>query len=1019
MSSELIKGLIELQPDYRPATMWWWGDELCEKEITAQMEAFKEKGIVDFFVNHTWGALDEYLGERFFEMIKYTVNEAKRLGLSFWMYDEFNWPSGVAGGLVTKKHPEYKAKALHKDMKYLSPNVSLYDVYYNGEFAAARAYFCDGSGESVDVSDKVTVKANEHGFWLSYQNDSCADINLCIMWYEQGMGVQPAGQWGKHSLWEPGCLDSLKPGGIQEFIKETHEKYKAVIGDEFGKTVKGIFTDEIYIGINGWAYYVPWSDVIKDKFIERFGYDYTPYTYALIETAKTPEEKKVRYHYWLLVKELMRDNHLKAIYEWCDKENIKYTGHLCGEEDIIWSINRSGSHFEMLKWMHVPGIDSIYSRDYITNHENFDVAPKLGASCAKHFGRDRLLCETYTMSLHKLRYDEMRRIANRLLVLGVNMIQYMGVCYSMENGRKGPGNDISGGPSFGPDDPMFTHRGTFGDYVSRIQYLSAKTKPAGKVLLMCPQTAVCVNMEYDKLRPLNYPCPNTWKYEATNVGLINALSDINVEYDLFDDGMAADMQAADGVATFYGCNYDAVILPYTGETTRDVHNMIDRLKNAGVKLVFVNELPNAVVDEAAVDAKFGAAPAKEGVTVLDENVTFMRFDNLDNMVRGRSDAFKAFLFEALGSSGRTLDIKHDGDIYTSFRSNGKENVVFLCNDADEIRHASIAYKEGMQLVDPDTCRSIKLSPAGGRAEIAFAPYQMYILLEAEEKVDWPEEDMLFVKSEPMLTLSNVCDIELEKGNIITADWKYAHYTDAENPIAVPEDELVPTTFGRVPAKYANINEHGLMVFDFNVEDIPEAVTLFAEYYYVLRCELNGVRIDKDWQNCHLWGPHCASLDVTALLKKGANRLAMVFTMPDFNIPYEAPFMMLRGNFETDHKSIFATRSSHTASPVNTQGNPRFCGEATYHFNVTLTAKEAEEAAFLTADTREAMELFINGVSAGIRMWNPQKFNVEGMLKEGENKISLKLTLPMWNLLNAKGDELEVGLLSAPVIEKKL
>ena len=36
------------------------------------------------------------------------VAEAKRLGLHFWIYDEYNWPSGIAGGKVLRDHPEFQ-----------------------------------------------------------------------------------------------------------------------------------------------------------------------------------------------------------------------------------------------------------------------------------------------------------------------------------------------------------------------------------------------------------------------------------------------------------------------------------------------------------------------------------------------------------------------------------------------------------------------------------------------------------------------------------------------------------------------------------------------------------------------------------------------------------------------------------------------------------------------------------------------------------------------------------------------
>lgn len=1016
----LMKGFLNSDENYRPVTMWWWNDELCEDEITAQLEAFKSKGVNDVFVNHVWGARDEYLGERFFEVVRYTVKEAKRLGMRYWIYDEFNWPSGVAGGKVIKEHPEHKARVLADTKLVLDAECGIDEFYIKGEFVSAKLVYTDApEGGATDVSDSMKIEQEKRGFWASWRNDSCGRVTLHILSTTTDGRVTPAAKWGKYSNWEEGYINSLDEKAMRAFIDSTHEKYKEAVGEEFGKTVMGVFTDEIQPNYYPWGSRTTWNRQMNDRFLAKYGYSPEPWLHALVEKPANDQEKKVRYHYWRLVAELMSEAHVRQVYDWCDKENLQYTGHFCGEEHLMSSMYQTGDFFDCAKWMHIPGIDSIFSRTHIED-EDFNTGGKMGASWAKFFNRERLLCETYTMSLSKLRYDEMRRIANRLMILGVNMLQYMGSSYSLE----GPKNasPISGGPSFGDNDPMFTYRDRFGDYVSRVQYLSAKTRPAGNVLLMCPNAAVYVNTDFNTPvvadRVLAFSTNPMWHIDQMNMGLVNALLALNIEFDLFGDSMADLLEAEDGVAKLCGGEYDTVIMPYTGETTRGVVNMAERLRAAGVHIVFVNELPQLIIEEACREAPFGAAPETEGVTKLGEKVSFIRISDNEELKKLKNTRVKQMLLETVGADKRTLGIRHNGDICTGLRSSGKDTVIFLCNDSPEERCASVDYIEGMQLLDPDTCREVKLNPVDGRADIRFGPYQLYTAVISEEKVDWPAEDVLFVESEPLATVRDCCDIVLEKGNILAADWKYAHYTDAENSIVVPESELADAPFGKVPAKYSGKNEHGLMVFDFEVKDIPEDVTLFAEYRYVLRCELNGVRIDKDWQRCRLWGPRCASLDVTSLLRKGANRLAMVFTMPEFNLPFTAPFMMFRGSFEADYNTIWAKRDRYAAAPVSVQGAPRFYGDAVYRFRVNLTAKEARDAAFVSVDTREAAALFVNGICAGNRMWSPQKYNVEGLLTEGENTLEFRVTLPMWNIFSAKGDVLHSGLNGAPVIEKK-
>lgn len=53
-----------------------------------------------------------YLSEEWFECIRTCVAEAERIGMKAWIYDEDRWPSGAAGGLVTRDD-RFKVKELH------------------------------------------------------------------------------------------------------------------------------------------------------------------------------------------------------------------------------------------------------------------------------------------------------------------------------------------------------------------------------------------------------------------------------------------------------------------------------------------------------------------------------------------------------------------------------------------------------------------------------------------------------------------------------------------------------------------------------------------------------------------------------------------------------------------------------------------------------------------------------------------------------------------------------------------
>ena len=78
-----------------------------EGEVRAVVRTLKEHGIDQFMPYPSTGLEYEYLGEEFFAMIGQFLDEAERLGMKVWLYDEFNWPSGTARGRVPAENEKW------------------------------------------------------------------------------------------------------------------------------------------------------------------------------------------------------------------------------------------------------------------------------------------------------------------------------------------------------------------------------------------------------------------------------------------------------------------------------------------------------------------------------------------------------------------------------------------------------------------------------------------------------------------------------------------------------------------------------------------------------------------------------------------------------------------------------------------------------------------------------------------------------------------------------------------------
>ena len=95
--------------EYRGTPFWAWNGDLQEEELLRQIDVFKEMGFGGFHMHTRAGMSTEYLSDKFMSLVRSCTDKAKRDKMLSWLYDEDCWPSGFAGGYVTKDK-KYRAR---------------------------------------------------------------------------------------------------------------------------------------------------------------------------------------------------------------------------------------------------------------------------------------------------------------------------------------------------------------------------------------------------------------------------------------------------------------------------------------------------------------------------------------------------------------------------------------------------------------------------------------------------------------------------------------------------------------------------------------------------------------------------------------------------------------------------------------------------------------------------------------------------------------------------------------------
>jgi hypothetical protein len=353
------------------------------------------------------------------------VAAAKAAGLALWLYDEKGYPSAAAGGLVLKKHPEWKAQGLLVAHAETSGEPIKLAIPPGEPFLLAAFPQIRGSIElqrKLDLSDHV-----RDGRILWHPPNGSWQV-VAITRSRLFEGTHASMSLADH-LPYPNLLQAEPTA---RFIELTHQSYAQHLGPDLGKYFISTFTDEpslISLFLKSMPYRVlPWSLNLPAEFKKRRGYALEPVVAALVTEAGA-EGRRARYDYWQTVGELVSENYFGQIQRWCSKHHLRSGGHLLMEENLVNQVPLYGDFFQCLRRLDAPSIDCLTS---IPGQVPWFIA-RLAGSAAELEGKSVTMCET---SDHSQRYRppgdtrpvqvvtaaEIRGTCNRLIVAGIDTI---------------------------------------------------------------------------------------------------------------------------------------------------------------------------------------------------------------------------------------------------------------------------------------------------------------------------------------------------------------------------------------------------------------------------------------------------------------------------------------------------------------------------------------------------------------------------------------------------------------------
>lgn len=965
--------------EYRTVPFWVWNDAVTKEKIDFQMEEYKAKGFGGVFIHPRYGMITEYLSDEWFELVKYSVEKGKEIGLYTWIYDENSYPSGFAGGHVPAEMPESYNHGIalkqHR-MAKLDPDTSL-------EY---KHIFIRQDGQLVEINDRMDEYSGKEGDYYLYE----------LIYY-------PKGKWFAGYSY----VDLLYQGVTEKFIEVTMTGYEQSVGAEFGNIVPGVFTDEPNIGHRGDPGLIRWTPDLYEVFEQRWGYDLRPRLNELID--EEGDWKKVRHDYYKVLLQMFIDRWSKPWNQYTEEKNLKWTGHYW---EHGWpNPYHGGDNMAMYAWHQVPAIDMLFN----TWEERPDQFGNVRAvkelrSVANQIGRSRTLSETYGGSGHELTFEHMKRNGDWEYVLGVNLMNQHLSFMTIMGDRK---HDYP--QTFSWHSPWWEYYRYQNDYYGRLSMTLSAGEQINHILVIEPTTTAWMYYDPDG--------DNARLNEIENIfrEFIDRMEMFQIEYDLGCENIIKDHgKVKDGKIVINHRSYDILIFPPGLENLESTTSgLVEEFLRQGGKILSFVPPPDYIDGEKTVKMHELATEYTEQCISMSGELTIAEAALL---------APEGIIFHNPEKTGGLL-------YHMRRKLNDGELLFFVNTNLKEEAAGSIAvFGQSVLQLDPETGEILKY-PYESKGEELTVNYTLppvgdlllFVgkeVIDAKEQAEEPENwqviessgELTVIPSEENVLVLDYCkltmgDIKDQENYFYSASDKiFKHHGFDDNPwvssIQFKTEILDRDTFTADHSGFRT-DFHFIIVHEVDFSDF-KAVVERPNLYTVL---VNGNEV-KPIRDEYWLDESFGVFRIGDYLKYSENTITLIAN--PMSVHCELAPVFVTGNF-----SLRPGKSGWVIFPAEkitlgswlAQGYPFYPDIVSYSKPLTVEDKAGRYKIVLGDWQGTVAGVEVNGKEAGIIYHQPYELDITGMIVEGENIINVKVVGSLKNLLGPHHDVTRRGIVT--------
>lgn len=960
--------------EYRGTPFWAWNGRLEKEELCRQIDIFKEMGLGGFHMHVRTGLETQYLSDEFMTLIRTCVNKAKDSEMLAWLYDEDRWPSGAAGGFVTKEE-KYRARYL------------LFTPFESAEVCTETdANSKGGRNNNGRLLACYDVTLDESGFLKSYRKIGKEENAYGTKWYAFLEICSPS-EWYNDKTY----ADTLNAEAIKRFTEITHERYKEIVGDEFDRTIPAIFTDEpqfthkkrLNNSFDKMDLTIPWTDRVPEIYREIYSADILETLPELFWDLPQSAPSVHRYRYHDFISELFASSFADTVGKWCSDNNLALTGHMMEEPRLDSQTTALGEAMRSYRSFTIPGIDMLCNRHEFTT-------AKQAQSAAHQYGREGVMSELYGVTGWDCDFQTYKHQGDWQAALGVTVRVPHLSWYTMKGEAK---RDYPASISF--QSPWYKEYPLIEDHFARVNTAMTRGKPVVKVGVIHPVESFWLHFgPNDKSALLRESLDE--RFENITKWLIEG----SIDFDFISESLLpAQCEEGSNPLKVGQMEYDAVVVPGCETLRSTTLERLEKFRQQGGTLIFMGEAPKYC---DAAESLRGKELSYKSVCVdfsrsailsaLEKHRTLtIRFANgrlSDKFIyQLRKDGGCSWLFISPDREPKYRSVDRGDDIQIILE--GEYSPVLYNTSDGSTMSVPAEYRNGKTIIRTKIFGydSLLFRLSGGRSELSrdeenhgralfdypdfgaldyeLSEDNVLLLDMAQYKLDIDKE---FLPEEEMLRLDNICREKLgirKRGGRMAQPWA----------------TLIQTPKNKITLRFVFESEIDYEGAILALEDADKAQIVFnskevgnsALGYYV-DPSISKVRLGNIIRGIN-------TLDITYPFGVSGGP-ENVFILGDFGVKLHGRNAVIT---EKPKKIYFGD--------IQNQGFPFYGGNITYKLHAVTGT---DRLSLCVSDYRGALiKVKADGKNAGDIIYPPYILTING-LKPGEHEIELELFTYRYN-----------------------